>query len=82
MPIVSHWNAVAWSRPCRWWFAAAAGAVAWLCGWQDGAATPPDFQREIQPVLAATCFGCHGPSLKMVGLCLESRRAAVTGDPP
>jgi len=81
MPIVSHWNAVAWSRPCRWWFAAAAGAVAWLCGWQDGAATPPDFQREIQPILAEHCAHCHGvdEATRQGGLRLDLRANALAG---
>jgi len=43
------------------------------------AAEPVDFARQIQPILAANCFKCHGPSKQESGLRLDSVAAAVQG---
>jgi hypothetical protein len=32
-----------------------------------------DFARDIQPILAESCYGCHGPKVQMGGLRLDSR---------
>lgn len=40
---------------------------------------PPDFQREIQPLLAAHCVKCHGPEKQKGGLRLDQKAAAFKG---
>jgi len=35
------------------------------------------FNRDIRPILAETCFRCHGPGVKKAGLRLDQRDAAV-----
>ena len=36
-----------------------------------------DFERDIEPVLAARCLSCHGERTQMKGLRLDSRQAAL-----
>jgi Protein of unknown function (DUF1553)/Protein of unknown function (DUF1549)/Planctomycete cytochrome C len=38
-----------------------------------------DFARDIQPILAKSCYGCHGAKLQMSGLRLDSKRTALAG---
>ena len=46
-------------------------------------AAPPDpaafFEKNVRPVLAERCWGCHGPEKQKGGLRLDSRAAIVTG---
>ena len=35
-----------------------------------------DFARQIQPIFAESCYGCHGPKVQMGGLRLDVRPAA------
>ena len=42
-------------------------------------ADAPDFAREIQPLLAKRCHGCHGPDKQEAGLRLDLRRRALLG---
>ena len=51
------------------WFAAACAM----------AAEPPDFHRDVRPILSAHCFKCHGPdeSVREAGLRLDQRESAV-----
>ena len=42
-------------------------------------ATPPDFDREVRPLLARRCLGCHGPALQMSHLRLDQRASALQG---
>ncbi|SIO22788.1 Planctomycete cytochrome C [Singulisphaera sp. GP187] len=37
----------------------------------------PRFNRDVRPVLAETCFRCHGPGVKKAGLRLDQREAAL-----
>src|SRR3954452_16957248 len=37
-----------------------------------------DFAREIQPVFAKRCIGCHGPGQQMAGLRLDQPPAAIS----
>ncbi len=37
-----------------------------------------DFAREIQPVFAKRCIGCHGPGQQMAGLRLDDPAAAIS----
>jgi len=36
-----------------------------------------DFRRDIQPILAARCYSCHGPSFAEAGLRLHDRTTAM-----
>ena len=48
---------------------------------------PPDFNRDVRPILSNTCFKCHGPAVKKSGLRLDSldfakkNDAVVPGEP-
>src|SRR2546421_7972794 len=53
-------------------------AAAWLVP-LAGAAPPPDFIRDVQPVLESRCWGCHGGKLQMHGLRLDRRADALKG---
>ncbi len=38
-----------------------------------------DFARDIQPIFADSCYGCHGPKSQLGGLRLDDRAAALAG---
>ncbi len=38
-----------------------------------------DFRRDVEPVLAAACHECHGPTRHAAGLRLDQRAAALAG---
>src|SRR5688572_12223373 len=57
-------------RP-HWALAAGLSAAAGLM------AQPVDFVRDIQPILAASCQGCHGEKSQMGQLRLDSKAAAA-----
>ncbi|MGJ5816673.1 PSD1 and planctomycete cytochrome C domain-containing protein [Paludibaculum fermentans] len=40
-------------------------------------ADPPDFVRDVQPVLSRSCEKCHGGKLQMGGLRLDAKAAAL-----
>lgn len=40
------------------------------------AQTPPDYLRDIQPVLEKNCYSCHGEKLQSAGLRLDRKPAA------
>jgi mono/diheme cytochrome c family protein len=40
---------------------------------------PVDYTRDVQPILAKRCFGCHGPGQQMAGLRLDDAIAALKG---
>ena len=44
-----------------------------------GAATPPDFESEVLPVLKSRCFACHGPLRQRGDLRLDSLPAMLIG---
>ncbi|MDX2181433.1 MAG: PSD1 and planctomycete cytochrome C domain-containing protein [Bryobacteraceae bacterium] len=41
------------------------------------AADPVDFARDVQPIFARSCAGCHGPKAQLGSLRLDSREAAA-----
>jgi len=43
------------------------------------AAQPIDFVKTIEPIFAAKCYGCHGPSKQTSGLRLDDRAGAIAG---
>ncbi len=51
-------------------------AAALACG------APADFERDIQPIFAKRCSGCHGPQQQMNGLRLDQRDAAMKAIQP
>src|SRR4051812_27844185 len=38
-----------------------------------------DYNRDIQPILSATCYDCHGPKKQKGGLRLDAKAAAMAG---
>src|SRR2546425_9933830 len=38
-----------------------------------------DFQKDIQPIFEKNCFSCHGTTMQMNGLRLDSKEAAFAG---
>lgn len=42
-------------------------------------AQPPDFTKDVQPVLAARCVACHGPAQQMSGLRLDFAASVLAG---
>src|SRR5262249_25697173 len=38
-----------------------------------------DYEREVRPILANRCFGCHGPRQQQSGLRLDLRQNALRG---
>jgi mono/diheme cytochrome c family protein len=43
------------------------------------AGAAPDFEREVQPVLAAHCLKCHGPEKQKGGYRVDVKAIALTG---
>ena len=41
--------------------------------------TPPNFRKEVQPLLAEHCVKCHGPEKQKGGLRLDRKAAALQG---
>ena len=41
--------------------------------------TAVDYEREVRPILANRCFGCHGPRQQQSGLRLDLRQNALRG---
>src|SRR5262245_36462875 len=64
---------------------AAATIAATLTSWaslnaQNSAAQPPvDFARDIQPILQANCYECHGPKKTKAKLRLDSQAGIAKG---
>jgi len=45
----------------------------------EGIAEPPQFARDVAPVLRRNCVGCHGPDEQNGGLRLDSYAALMRG---
>jgi ankyrin repeat protein len=54
-----------------------AQSVASVAGVAPGGAV--DYDRDVRPILAANCFGCHGPRQAQSGLRLDLRQNALRG---
>src|SRR4051794_9736335 len=54
-------------------------AVSFVCLAVSAQQKPPDFQREIRPILSDNCFQCHGPDSKsrMAGVRLDRKDDAL-----
>ncbi len=50
-----------------------------LGGGKDAAAAGPDFERDVQPILAAHCVKCHGPDKQKGGYRVDTKTIALTG---
>src|SRR5207237_9763885 len=44
-----------------------------------GASVPPDFDRDVRPILEQHCFKCHGPDKQKAGLRLDQKASALKG---
>lgn len=52
----------------------------WLCALPVVGQTPTvDYARDVAPIFAKNCYGCHGPSLQTGGFRLDDPLAAVKG---
>src|SRR5262249_20722800 len=38
-----------------------------------------DYQKDVKPLLAQNCYGCHGPDVQQSGLRLDLRQNALRG---
>ena len=38
-----------------------------------------DYERDVKPILAQNCYGCHGPAVQQSGLRLDLRQNALRG---
>jgi hypothetical protein len=52
-------------------------ALPWVADAQAPAAV--NFQQDVQPILKANCYGCHGPSQQLNNFRLDRRRDAMRG---
>src|SRR5215470_2644036 len=43
------------------------------------ASSKVDYKKDIQPLLAAKCYSCHGPDVQQAGLRLDLRQNALRG---
>src|SRR5262245_3567135 len=58
----------------------AVGAPGWFAHAGPTAADERvDFARDVYPILARSCHGCHGPAMQMARLRLDSKLAAFAG---
>src|SRR5689334_17571635 len=48
-------------------------AVAFFAVSRLRSADDVDFARDIQPVFAESCYGCHGPQVQMAGFRLDRK---------
>jgi hypothetical protein len=46
---------------------------------QEQASSSPLFAKEVRPILAARCYGCHGPDVQQNGLRLDSLAGILKG---
>ena len=60
-------------------FTAATAAVADLTKLPPAATRPVDFTKDIEPLLANSCFSCHGPKKQEAGMRLDSKADALKG---
>ena len=42
-------------------------------------AAAPDFNKDVRPILARHCLGCHGPEKQESGLRLDRRQSLLVG---
>jgi hypothetical protein len=59
--------------------ASSAPLLALLLIAQETSQHKPDFAADIQPILAANCYSCHGPKVQMARLRLDGKKAAFAG---
>ena len=57
----------------------ATAAVADLAKLPPAATRPVDFAKDIEPLLANSCYSCHGPRKQEAGLRLDSKADALRG---
>jgi ankyrin repeat protein len=62
-----------------WVVAAASLASAPAAAQTAGSAPPVDYDKDVKPLLAQHCYGCHGPEVQQAGLRLDLRQNALRG---
>jgi len=45
----------------------------------ESAASPLEFQKDIQPIFERNCYGCHGPNNQLSGFRLDLKASALAG---
>src|SRR6476469_2942740 len=71
-------------RQISFWLALLCGSCSWSFAADSGTLPPPvsrpvDFAREIQPIFAERCFGCHGPKKQEAEFRLDAKEVALKG---
>src|SRR5687767_12731785 len=55
------------------------GSLGWFPSPRAAAYQQVDFVKEIQPILARSCYNCHGAKLQLGRLRLDSKTTALAG---
>ena len=68
-------------RVCRIWVAIGSLFCAWATSAAVQAADEPaiDYERQIKPIFARHCIGCHGPKVQKSGLRLDLSESLLKG---
>ncbi len=56
-----------------------AGLFLFVCALALHAQVPPDFRRDVEPILAKRCAPCHNAALSQNGVRFDDRKAALAG---
>src|SRR4051812_1021288 len=54
-------------------------AASWAAGEKQNTAAKADYTRDVQPILKASCYQCHGQEQQASGLRLDTKAAAFKG---
>jgi len=71
-------------RQISFWLVLLCGSCSWSFAADSGTLPPPisrpvDFVKDIQPIFAERCFGCHGPKKQEAEFRLDAKEVALKG---